>query len=978
MPRILRNGRVRLAVPCTIAISVLISPMVRAQSTTSHPQLDARVRLEANPTSRDVLSLARERALLRHAERTPEEQTEIANRRAASRKLAEERFGRGSDIRRGGPVTDNPVPSAGSATAVVTFTVNSAYDNSDTNPGDGVCDVGTDIGGTDECTLRAAIEEANATAGSEQVTIALDLLSPTRGGYSYGYDATHDVWSIAVGSALPTLMRQNSLIDGTKQLDGSDAGTFPDAHCGGGVYDPSDTTIVKVNIDGSGAGPSADGLTGSGEEIGFWGISVTNFGGNGIVGDSALYMGVFCAFVGVDVFGKTSGPNGGYGVVFDGGTTNIVTTSLVSGNQAGGVLINSESSSVYNSYVGTDRKGMYAIPNNLAGVYVGGIANLVGGIDEANRSTISGNTETGVYLADTSRANIVNFAYVGTSPTGTIPVGNSSTGIVDEGTLNTIGGPTPDAAESIRGHDWRPIQGAVDFDRSVGASLAKAALPTAPKLLVSGNGGGGIVLAGDSSKVVLARVGTDASGNFPMSNDPFGILVISGTGNSIGYKEEGNLVSGNNGPGIVVSPAADQTTIRINRIGTDLASSFAVANQGSGIVNQGEATDIAGNFISGNVGHGIESSGISVLIQSNSIGTDFNGDVAIPNQGDGVYTTGSNAVVGGIDDGNLISGNGGSGVHIGPLAAPPFGTEGLAKVSSLTTTVVLANFIGTDAVAQTAVPNGLDGVLNDGGQYATIGQISYGNRIAYNGRNGVASRGASVTTINANRIYANMLLGIDIGPVGVTTNDVGPPHDLDGHQNYPDITSVTSGGSGSATINFEFHSAPSTSYTLNFFVSESADGSGNGEGKYYLGDGLGITDSNGDLSQGLFFTHPNLVSGNWITMTATNLTTGETSEFSGAEKIAGSSLLLTGRVFLQGAYSGSSMTTALNSGGEIPTLQPYRSSIFDGTQLEYDELVTAEDPVGVDWIVLSLRLLPPALAEVARTVGFLSSDGYIL
>ena len=49
-----------------------------------------------------------------------------------------------------------------------TFTVNSPADTVDANPGDGVC---ADAGGN--CTLRAAIEEANALVGTD--TIAFNI-----------------------------------------------------------------------------------------------------------------------------------------------------------------------------------------------------------------------------------------------------------------------------------------------------------------------------------------------------------------------------------------------------------------------------------------------------------------------------------------------------------------------------------------------------------------------------------------------------------------------------------------------------------------------------------------------------------------------------------------------------------------------------------------------------------------------------------
>jgi CSLREA domain-containing protein len=63
-------------------------------------------------------------------------------------------------------------------TTTATFTVNSTGDASDATPGDGVCDDG---GGN--CTLRAAIQEANANPGQDTVNVSVGSRfpkSPTR------------------------------------------------------------------------------------------------------------------------------------------------------------------------------------------------------------------------------------------------------------------------------------------------------------------------------------------------------------------------------------------------------------------------------------------------------------------------------------------------------------------------------------------------------------------------------------------------------------------------------------------------------------------------------------------------------------------------------------------------------------------------------------------------------------------------------
>jgi len=151
----------------------------------------------------------------------------------------------------------NAQPStAQKAGAVTIFTVNTDFDDPDTSPGDGNCFDGATNGSIDECTLRAAIEEANATAGTDLVIINIDMVSVARGASeTAGHNTTDDLWTLFVNtpisadtqSVLPPITRDNVLIDATMQLDGSGSGTFDDAYCGNPVI--SDSSIIKVALD---------------------------------------------------------------------------------------------------------------------------------------------------------------------------------------------------------------------------------------------------------------------------------------------------------------------------------------------------------------------------------------------------------------------------------------------------------------------------------------------------------------------------------------------------------------------------------------------------------------------------------------------------------------------------------------------------------------------------------------------------------
>ncbi|MCP3935906.1 MAG: CSLREA domain-containing protein, partial [Actinomycetia bacterium] len=92
-----------------------------------------------------------------------------------------------------------------------TVTVNSTGDAADANPGDGLCRTGgLNADGDPECTLRAAIEEAEASVAITTVEFAI----PTGdSGYVPGPPA---YWSIAPGSALPSIT-SSMTIDATTQ-----------------------------------------------------------------------------------------------------------------------------------------------------------------------------------------------------------------------------------------------------------------------------------------------------------------------------------------------------------------------------------------------------------------------------------------------------------------------------------------------------------------------------------------------------------------------------------------------------------------------------------------------------------------------------------------------------------------------------------------------------------------------------------------
>ena len=193
-----------------------------------------------------------------------------------------------------------------------------------------------------------------------------------------------------------------------------------------------------------------------------------------------------------------------------------------------------------------------------------------------------------------------------------------------------------------------------------------------------------------------------------------------------------------------------------------------------------------GNLISGNTGSGIHIFGNTASgnqVFSNLIGTDFDAFNPAPNKLSGV--TIESAPDNRIGDGlvglrNVISGNGEYGIQI-------FG-------AGATGNRVEHNHIGIVPLGAN-LGNGRDGVYVAGGSNNTIGGVENdeANVIAFNGANGVG-HGVVVASgtgnaIRGNQIFSNNGLGIDLGGDGLTDND---PLDADPGanrlQNFPTFT----------------------------------------------------------------------------------------------------------------------------------------------------------------------------------------------
>ena len=148
---------------------------------------------------------------------------------------------------------------------LATFTVTDLGDTTDANPGDGTC---ADAGGN--CTLRAALEEANALAGADDVDFSVSgsiLLS--LGALEITSDVSVDGGDAIMvdGNSASSVLR---VTGGTSTLSNIEL-TNGDAAQGGGIFNTADLTLSgatvsysQSNDSGAGRGSFGGGIFNSG------------------------------------------------------------------------------------------------------------------------------------------------------------------------------------------------------------------------------------------------------------------------------------------------------------------------------------------------------------------------------------------------------------------------------------------------------------------------------------------------------------------------------------------------------------------------------------------------------------------------------------------------------------------------------------------------------------------------------------------
>jgi CSLREA domain-containing protein len=516
--------------------------------------------------------------------------------------------------------------AASSRAAAATFTVNSTADTGDAAD-DGVC---ADAGGA--CTLRAAIDQANASPGLDVIAFAIPPLNGT-------------LKTITPGSALPPL----SDPDGVEINAFTQSGAMVNSAAAGV------DAVLRVELDGHLIG-SASGLTITGGDTTVKGLVINRCAGSGIAISNQGNNRIEGNFIGTDATGMTDLGNGVGVLVVNSpanviGSTALAGRNLISGNRNGVDIEGDEASSnlVVGNVIGLAADGHLALGNEAFGVlFSDAPGNTVGGTTVAARNVISANAVAGVEILGLGAAgNVIQGNFIGTDAIGTTARGNDI-GVDVSGPDSTVGGATATPGTP---------PGNVIAGASIGVRVPDS---TATNTVILGN-----------------LIGTDVTGSVTLGG--FDGIQIRSADNTIGGPTAvaRNVIAGA-GNAIDIIASGGGNVVQGNFIGTDITGMIGLGNGGSGIQTTGDTLiggtatppgSPPGNVISANGLGGIfsgESSG--AIVQGNLIGTAADGTSPLGNQSHGVFFAGNTTgnTIGGASAGagNVIAFNTGYGVLV--------------------------------------------------------------------------------------------------------------------------------------------------------------------------------------------------------------------------------------------------------------------------------------------------------------------------
>lgn len=674
------------------------------------------------------------------------------------------------------------------------------------------------------CSLRQAIAKANATAGTNRITISFNLV--TEGA------VTSTPYIITLNERLPPITRANvtisaELLAGLPQVainaNGADAGlalngggaiveglaiygASSDAgiYRGSGVYISSANNIVRncfigLQLDGTIPADSNRNRNGiviigsaaRNNQIGAASAPNTIAGNatNGIAITNASQNTIRANRIGVLFTSSTTArPNGGYGIQIlsdttsdpngraeqnvIGGTTNA-DRNIIGANGRSGIWISGTqtyTTTISSNLIGINLDSEPVFSNNGDGIRIedGAQATLIGSANATQPLVISGNTGAGIHVrsgggAAPSNTTISGYVIIGLNRGGTSARPNGQEGIrISESAGNTVIG---SATTDVR---------------------------------IGGNSGPGIWVGGGVSNMTITRafVGVLPTGTTTFANA--GGVWFNGTAQ---VTMTNSTVAANTGYDVRIRNVGS-ATLDGNIIGLSANGRAALgsADAGIAVIDSTNVTigSVNGNIIAAANGPGIDISGtnsVSITVRANTLGLrrDTTGDaysVAAANAGpairvaDATQVTIANNTIGGNSSAAGIELNNARSLtiqqnQIGWVADPNGGTNPLARpagigiaLTNVTTATLSGNLVRLNAADGLRLTNVATTTLSSNSVQTNSGDgvhlngvynitINNNNLIEQNSGDGVQVSGSSLgVVINGNRVRANAGYGV--------------------------------------------------------------------------------------------------------------------------------------------------------------------------------------------------------------------------
>jgi gliding motility-associated-like protein len=515
-----------------------------------------------------------------------------------------------------------------------TFTVDDLGDVPDNVPGDGICET---AGGV--CTLRAAIEEANAQVGVNTINFAIPLSGQTinidqalvitgTDGLTINGDINGDLLPdiiirgnvfdingfeitskdnvllhlnlINFGRVISGVPNTAILIDGPSATNNTVAGCYIGTDLtgliDGGLYDNLHGIRIENGASGNIIGDGTEGYN-----------VISNSGSHAVVIDNSAGNQISASYIGLGSDGTTFLVNSGTGVLINNSDDtqigDLVYKNCISTNSLGGIeVINSPNTIVINNNIGTDINGIWALGNTGFGIAVqlGSTGTQIGQAIAGAGNVISANTYgIEIYSSD---INVLNNT-IGLNPAGDLALANS-TGIRVNDLVTNI---------------------------NIGDGTLNG------RNVISGNSNSGIEVKGQTT-ILGNYIGLSSDGTQEIGNNGNGIYIWAGDATEIGdgTLAGANIISGNGSNGVLISGATTGNAVHYNFIGTtpsndpfgntlsgirleagatgNSAPQNIIAYNQTGILATGATTEL--NFWSQNLIYSNSDKGISLLLNA--------------------------------------------------------------------------------------------------------------------------------------------------------------------------------------------------------------------------------------------------------------------------------------------------------------------------------------------------------------------------